>query len=211
MSDVSVAGVEVRAEEMKRALDHLTEVAVPMGTRVHVYDDALEFSFHDPEQGWWAITTCRGSALTEPSSADAAAVTVPRLLLREAVEFAQLDPIAQCAVVVHEGESAHVGATAVAASQEWPEIMAPPSVAQRVPAETALPVPAGPWEPEEKVRFVVGGVRLTVMSGLLERFWAREIRHVSLYLGDNAILVGETDDEKPDDQLTLIVPVNVDA
>ncbi len=211
MSDVAVAGVEVRAEAMKRALDHLTEVAVPMGVRVRVHDDALEFSFHDPEQGWWATTMCRGSALADPSATDTAAVTVPRLLLREAVEFAQLDTVAQCAVVVHDCESVHVGATAVAASQGWPEIMAPPSVAQRVPAETALPVPAGPWESEEKVRFVVGRVHLTVMSGLLERFWARGIRHVSLYLGDDAILVGETDDAAPDDQLTLIVPVNVDG
>ncbi len=191
---------------MKRALDHLTEVAVPLGVRLEVRGDVLEFSFHDPEQGWWATTRCRGSALPGAPPQDSAAVTLPRLVLREAVEFAQLDPVAQCPVVVHDVESVHIGATAVAVSQGWPEISAPPSLAERPCADPALAIPAGPWATEEKVQFVVGGVHLTVMSGLLERLWARGIDRVALHLGDDAFLVGESEDVDPDDRLVLIVP-----
>jgi hypothetical protein len=76
MSESPVAGVTVSVDALKRAVDHVTDVAVPLGVRVGVQGDIAEISFHDPEHGWWATTRCRGSAFE--GTRGSAAVTVPQ-------------------------------------------------------------------------------------------------------------------------------------
>ncbi len=169
-----------------------------------------EFSFHDPELGWWASTTCRGVAPESPAgSGSQVAVTVPRLVFREAIELVQLDPSADTTIAVHHGESAHIGAIAVAAAQSWPEIPAPPSLTPRdlVPGDVALP--PGPWEPDEEVALTAGNLRLTALGVLLERFVARGIDRVVLHVDDDGVvLVGATHEVEPDERLFLVVPAH---
>ena len=210
MSSDDVATVMVDAVSMKRALDHLTEVAVPLGIRVCVDDDVVEFSFHDPERGWWATTRCRGSNVPSTASHTQGAVTVPRLVLREAIELAQLDATSSYVLAVRDGESVHVGNTAVAASHSWPAIPAPPASADHTLVHHDVALPSGPWGPDEKVAFVADGTRLTAMSDLLERFVGRDIRRVDVYRDEgSALLVGVTTEENVDDRLVLLAPAHV--
>ena len=210
VSETETAAVQVAPLSMKRALDHLTEVAVPLGIRVCVDDDVVELSFHDPEKGWWATTRCRGSRVQNQPPGAAAAVTVPRLLMREAIELAQLDATGDYVLAVHDGESVHVGNSAIAASHSWPTIPPPPSLPSHSLVHRDVIVPTGPWGPEEKVTFSAGGIRLTVMSDLLDRFAGRDIERADLFVNEgNAHLVGTTTRDDVDDRLVLIVPAHV--
>jgi hypothetical protein len=211
VEEVETAEVVVNAAAMKRALDHLTEVAVPLGIRVAVHRDEVELSFHDPDQGWWATTTCPGVD-TDPAS-DAAGtsvgVTVPRLIFREAIEIAQLDPVLEKSVTVVAGESVHFGATAIASAQSWPTIPAPPSFIGLTPAHDDLLLPSGTWEADEKVSFAAGPIRLTVMGAFLDRFAGRGIEHVALYTDpDGSVIVGTTSEDDLDARLVLIAPAH---
>lgn len=211
MPESEVTELSVNASMLKDAVDHLTEIAVPLGLRIGVDGDLVQFSFHDPELGWWATTTCRGvTAESSLTHGTPVAVTVPRLVFREAIEFVQLDPSADTTIAVRDGESVQVGATAIAAAQAWPEIPAPPPLTGGVLHPDVM-LPRGPWEPDEKVSFTAGCVQLTAPGVLLERFLARDIDRVALHLGDDgAVLVGATHEDEPDDRLVLIVPVQTE-
>jgi len=213
MSESEVTELSVNASMMKDAVDHLTEIAVPLGLRIEVDGDLVQFSFHDPELGWWATTACRGVA-AEPSITQGTpvAVTVPRLVFREAIEFVQLDPSADTTIAVRDGESVQVGATAIAAAQSWPEIPAPPRLTRGSVVHANVTLPRGPWEPDEKVSFTAGGVHVTALGLVLERFLARDIDRVAMHVGDSgAVLVGATHEDDRDDRLVLIVPVHVES
>ncbi len=205
-----IATVTVDALAMKSALDHLTEVAVPLGMRLSVHDESVDFSFHDPERGWWATTRCRSSRVPSSGSPSQAAVTVPRLLVREAIELAQLDPVGRYELSVHDGESVHIGDTAIAASHSWPEIPPPPSSGAGSLLLRDVELPTGSWEPDEKVTFLAGGAEVTTTGELLERFEGREITQVSLYVDDaGARLVGATGEADEADRLVLVVLADV--
>ncbi len=206
MPDDGIAGVVLDSAAMKRAVDHLTDVAMPMGIRLAVAGDVVSFTFHDAEVGWWATTRCRGTALPDSPPDSTVATTVPRLVFREALELTQLDPSGQCAVVVHHEESVHIGGTAIAASESWPIIPEPPSVGSLLCVEPALALPIGTPDEDGEVSFVAGGVPLTVAGELLERFEHRDVGHVGVYRYDeSALLFGETREVDPDDRLLLIV------
>ncbi len=157
-------------------------------------------------------TTCRGVASASSAGYESpVAVTVPRLVFREAIELVQLGPSGDTMIAVREGESVHVGATAVAAAQSWPGIPAPPSFTGSETDLEAVVLPPKPFEPDEKASFTAGDVHLTALGASLERFAARGIDTVAPHVGDaGAVLVGATREEAPDDRLVLIVPVHVD-
>ena len=211
MPEDGIAGAVLSALAMKRAVDHLTDVAMPMALRLSVGGDLVRFTFTDSEVGWWATTRCRGTALPDSPLDSTAATTVPRLVFREALELAQLDPSGQCTVVVHHEESVHIAGTAIAASESRPTIPEPPSVAALSCVEHDFALPVGILDADDEASFVAGGAPLKVGGEMLERFKRRHVDHVAVYLTDDgALLVGETDEADADDRLVLMVVAHSD-
>jgi hypothetical protein len=170
---------------------------------VSVAVDVVELSCHDPELGWWASSRVRGRVHPD-STAGASAVTVPRLVFREAIEFAQLDPSEQCTVIVRDGESLQAGTSAIMAAKSQPVMLAPPRLDEHRAVERGVSVPASTGGDE--VFITTGQSMLAAPAMALERFAGRGIERIDVHTaGAVTYLAGSTSEVDPDARVCLIV------
>jgi hypothetical protein len=175
MERSSIGHVVVRRDDCKRSLDALTELPVPMSVRLAVTNGALELSVWDARVRCWTIVRIPAE-IVFPAGSDLA-VTVPRLVLQETIEYSQLATDPLCEVTLTHGLAVSVsGSTVVAAADRLPP---PPPVAVPLTRSDLLPAP----EPNHSSPLTTAGdgARLVTLStSLADLLRARAISEIFL-------------------------------
>ena len=174
--ELDAARGTVRAHVVRAALDLLMEIAAPMHVQVALDASGMQLTTHG-EGPWWATVTIPATEVT-----GAAAASVPRLELRQAVDAeALLVPEATCTATVVTDDVLRYGGFALAATEPDPRPPGPAGPSVRI---ELAPIVDGRGETPD-------GRRLTVPAPSLDRFGARGIETADVVDGpDGPYLVG---------------------